>query len=80
MKAIFVGGQLNGTIMDVEEVKRKYCNGNLSPDYSKDRAQGYCVPRKELDRQPKVDGYCGPMWDCDKLRYETWEVYDMLSR
>lgn len=29
---------------------------------------------------PKLEGYCGPMWDGDKIRYESWEVYDELSR
>ena len=80
MLAVFVGGYLNGQVMTVEEVERKYGNGKLTPDYSIERAAGGVVPRKELDCQPKVDGYAGPMWDGDKLRYETWEVYDMLSR
>lgn len=80
MMARFVGGPLNGKFIPVEEVKAKYWNGRLSEDLSEARARGALVHRAELDNQPKVDGYCGPMWDGDCLRYETWEVYDMLSR
>ena len=29
---------------------------------------------------PRIKGYLGPMWDGDRYRYETPEVYDMLSR
>jgi hypothetical protein len=78
MKAIFVGGKYHRQLMEIEEVE-KISNGTRSHDWSKERAAGGCVPRKELDNQPKVEGYLGPMWDGDKLRYETQEVYDMLS-
>lgn len=78
MKAIFVGGKYHGQIMDVEEVE-KISNGKRSMDWSEVRSVGGCVPCKELDNQPLVDDYLGPMWDGDKLRYETQEVYDCLS-
>lgn len=38
-----------------------------------------CFPREELRGQPIINGYLGPMWDGDKIRYETQEVYDLLS-
>ena len=77
MKAIFVGGKLNGTEMDVEDIK-KYLNViGYSHDWSTERSQGECVPRKELDNQPVVIGYLSPMWDGGRLRYETQEVYDL---
>ena len=44
------------------------------------RDNGTMVQRIELHNQPKFAGLCGPMWDGDKVRYETWEVYDALSR
>lgn len=47
---------------------------------SEERAKGYCVHRAELDDKPEYDGWCGPMWDGGMYRYETWEVYDILSR
>lgn len=80
MKAIFVGGKLNGLEMDVEEIVNSgLWNGKLSFDYSEFRQKGACVPRKELDNQPLVDGYLSPMWDGGMIRYETQEVYDILS-
>lgn len=78
MKAVFVGGKYNRQIMDVEDV-RKISNGTTK-DWSKARKVGALVPRAELDNQPKVDGYLGPFWDGGRLRYETREVYDMLSQ
>lgn len=55
------------------------------------RKRGGLVRREELDLKPVFKGYCGPMWDGTRrdaltgksvgvLRYETWEVYDTLSR
>ena len=80
MKAIFVGGKYNKMCVDVIDIYTNgMWNGKVSPNYTEQRQRGACVPRKELDNQPKVNGYLGPMWDGDKLRYETQEVYDMLS-
>ena len=79
MEAIFVGGKLNGKRMTVEEIKEKYWNGKLTEDLSALRARGRLVHRAELDNQPKVDEYVGPMWDGDCLRYESHSVYAMMS-
>jgi hypothetical protein len=38
-----------------------------------------CFPREELRGQPIINGYLDPMWDAGMLRYETQEVYDILS-
>lgn len=48
-------------------------------DLSELRERGYCVHRAELDNRPKYKGFLGPMWDGGDFRYETQEVYDMLS-
>lgn len=82
MKAYFAGGRYNGMTVEVADIYvNGMWNGLTSEDHSALRANGVIgVPRKELDNQPKVDGYLGPMWDGDGLRYETQEVYDMLSR
>ena len=101
----FYGGEHNGLTMFRDEVE-KISNGHTE-DLSELRAKGCCVHRAELDNQPKVAGYLGPMWDglryivdgvwkyefeCSEkdkagagdpievLRYESQEVYDMLSR
>ena len=78
MNAIFVGGKYNGQIMTVEEVKI-IGNGKYTKDLTESRNKGACVHRAELDNQPLVDGYLSPMWDGGRLRYETQEVYNMLS-
>ena len=78
----FVGGKLNNRILTREEINE--ISNELTKDYSEERKKGIAVHRKELDNQPTVEGYLGPMYngiDYGKiiLRYETQEVYDMLS-
>ena len=76
MKATVCGGKLAGTY-DVNELW-KHSNGK-SEDFTEYRNKGCCAPRAELDNQPTLPDYCGPMWDGDGLRYETWELYEALS-
>lgn len=79
----FIGGPLAGT-MPLE--KAESLTAERSDDLSAIRERGGLVRRAELDNRPVFKGYCGPMWDGMRgpdravLRYETWEVYDMLSR
>lgn len=63
----FVGGPLAGQRMQLDEVQQ-ISNGNR-PYFGRERSLGYRVPREELDGQPTVEGYLGPMWD--GLRYEV---------
>jgi len=35
--------------------------------------------KKELAGQPELEGLIGPMWDGDRVRYETQEAYDAMS-
>ena len=54
----------------------------IASGYTKENEER--VHKKELDNQPKVQGYLGPMFggiDYGKiyLRYETQEIYNMLS-
>lgn len=63
----FVGGPLSGQKKQHEEVEQ-IANGH-HPYFGRERAVGYLVPREELDGQPTVEGYIGPMWD--GLRYEV---------
>ena len=48
-------------------------------DLSESREKGLIVHREELDNKPEYYGWCGPMWDGGDYRYETWEVYNMMS-
>ena len=78
MLAQFVGGRLNGQVMDVAFVIANHCNGNYTEDLSAVRARGGFCCNPILDNQPMVDGYLSPMLDGGMLRYETQEVYDMF--
>ena len=82
----FHGGRLNGTTLNQSQAEF-FCDG-YSEDLSEIRKAGGFVRRPELDNQPTFVGYLGPMWDGTRvvngiefamLRYETQEVYDMLS-
>lgn len=76
MIARIYGGKLDGTY-NVEDLW-KHANGKTS-DMTELRNSGHCVHRVELDNQPTIPGYVGPMWDSDGLRYETQEIYNKLS-
>ena len=52
----------------------------FTEDLSDKREKGYIVHREELDNQPRFIGFLGPMWDGGMLRYETQQVYDLLSQ
>lgn len=79
----FVGGKYNG---EVHTLLWGWQNADgVSEDMSEFRKRGGLCQREELDNKPTFDGYCGPMWNgvtdgVKVLRYETWEVYDILSR
>ena len=81
----FVGGPKEGIMTYVDAL---VCCDGKSEDYTEWRNHGAIVPREELDNQPTFNGYIGPMWDGTVkikgvehgvLRYETQEVYDLLS-
>lgn len=78
MKMVFVGMGCSLVFDSHSEVPFEVVG--YTPDFSQERELGLCVPRKELDNQPIYKGWLSPMWDGGKLRYETQEVYDLLSR
>lgn len=80
-----VGGDCAGTYT-IDELKNLPCfDGKYTADQSEIRNNGGFTHRKELDNQPELNGYLGPMfngWGKNHnviLRYETQEVYDALS-
>ena len=81
MKAIFVGGKMHKIVIETEDVIKQDLLKVLryTDDLSLQRGRGELVHRKELDNQPIFEGYLSPMWDGDRLRYETQEVYNMMS-
>ena len=34
---------------------------------------------RELIGRPVLDGFCGPMWDGDAVRYESQEIYKAMT-
>ena len=80
-----VGGEYAGTYTREEAEKLPIKEPELTDDLSDTRASGGFVHRKELDNQLQFKGYLGPMWNGTQdgkavIRYETQEVYDVLSR
>ena len=78
----FVGGKYNGKTMTKAEVET--LSHGLTEDLTHIRQKGGTCQRKELDNQPLVDGYLSPMFShidygLVYLRYETQEVYNILS-
>lgn len=82
-----VGGEFAGMYTYDELKTLPVFTNEKTPDYSAIRARGGLVHRAELDNQPVLNGYVGPMmngWSKVKkhtmiIRYETQEVNDMLS-
>ena len=82
-KCYFVGGFFNNQMFaDVNDAKKViHCN-SYTEDLTEIRNNGCLCHREELDNQPIFDDYLSPMWDNSMqcLRYETAEVYDVLSK
>lgn len=83
----FVGGEYAGTYTREEAEKLPIKEPELTDDYSKYNSDNpdAIQPRKELQNQFQFSGYLGPMWGGIEdgkviIRYETPQVYDMLSR
>lgn len=60
----FIGGALPNRFYVRSEVEEMAIGH--TPDRSRERLAGMLVPRKELDNQPKVAGFVGPMWDGER--------------
>lgn len=78
----FYSGELSGKVLSAEQINK--ISKLKTQNFEKERAQGILVHRKELDDQPIIENYLGPMFDRIDygkvyLRYETQEIYDMLS-
>lgn len=83
LRAEFVGGRFDRQNVSIETLEVRG-NGRRTQDMSEYRAKGRTVQRAELDNQPIVDGYIGPMWDGvryvvdGKLRY-SFEVSEEVK-
>ena len=59
----FVGGEYNGKLWHYAALEVRNLITGYSEDLSHLRAKGVLCKRAELDNQPIVAGYYGPMWD-----------------
>lgn len=78
----FVGGKYNGKILSIKEIEKISIGKTKNMDEI--RINGGFTQQKELDEQPIVKDYLGPMFEridygIIYLRYETQEVYNALS-
>lgn len=78
----FFGGKYNGQTMTREEIES--ISSGTTEDLTHIRQQGAICHREELDNQPLVNGYLSPMFShidygLIYLRYETQEVYNIMS-
>lgn len=77
----FYGGELDGQQFP-REVVEQICDGH-TPDNTLQRLMGGLCPRKELDYQPTVAGYCGPMYDGTRYVMEDGTIkrdYDIVDK
>lgn len=80
MRAIFVSMKFKKPlVIEIEKAKERFEVTGYTEDCTDIRAKGHCCHRTELDNQPIFKNWLGPMWDGGMLRYESREVYDMLS-
>ena len=78
----FFGGKYNGKTMTKKEVES--LSSSTTKDLTQIRQLGGTCHRKGLDNKPLVKAYLSPMFShidygLVYLRYETQEVYDMMS-
>jgi hypothetical protein len=74
-----VGGEHTKRLFNFTELVNFFPVDRLHHNYTAERAAGRCVPREELDDQPEVRGYLGPMWDgerylVDGVLKSAWEL------
>lgn len=61
----FCGGRLNGSLLNYSQIKSKNFIEGFSEDLTEKRNAGSLCQRKELDNQPLIKNYLGPMYGGD---------------
>lgn len=79
---VFYGGEQTGKILTREQIDK--ISSGVTDNIQKARNEELTANKKESNNQPIVKGYLGPIFekiDYGKiyLRYETQEIYNMLS-
>lgn len=75
MDVIVVGGEKQGEYKAGELGKYFELGSSFQPDPS----MMHFYKDSKIIGYPKLMGYVGPMWDGDRIRYETQEVYNAMS-
>lgn len=73
MPAFIVGGKYQGHYT-IGEILDKFPISGYADAFENSRYKD-----SKIVGYPRIKGLIGPMWDGDKIRYETQEVYDELS-
>ena len=80
-RVVFVGGKYDGMVTTVGAAKMLTAFRVFESDLSEERSHGVCVHHPIFDGAPKFSGYAGPMAGGEDapLRYESWDMYEMMS-
>lgn len=73
MPVIIVGGDKQGRYVAQDIIDNFDINGYVEP------SQNPIYTDSQLIGYPKIKGYIGPMWDGEKIRYESQDAYDFFS-
>ena len=74
MPVIIVGGDKQGSYTAQDIIDNFDIDGYVEP------SQNPIYTDSQLIGYPKIKGYIGPMWDGEKIRYESQDAYDFYSK
>ena len=74
----FIGGALPKRFYVRSEVEEMAIGH--TPDRSRERLAGLLVQRKELDKQPRVAGFVGPMWDGERYLLDDGRIVHTFEK
>ena len=73
-----VDGRMTGEVYALKDLENLFEVTGFTKDLSAERAHRVCR-RAELDNKPILKGFCGPMWDGGRIRYEDAKSNNILS-
>lgn len=73
-----VDGRMTGEVYTLKDLENLFEVTGYTKDLSAERAHRLCR-RAELDNKPILKGFCGPVWDGGRIRYEDEKSNDILS-
>ncbi len=74
MPVIIVGGDKQGRYTAQDIIDNFDIDGYVEP------SQNPIYTDSQLIGYPRIKGYIGPMWDGEKIRYESHDAYDFYSK